>query len=169
MTKEKTGFRSAKNYGRRDRDGFIHRSWMKSEGLPADVFDGRPVIGICNTWSELTPCNAASARSGRIREAWRLGSRRTAAGIPRDVAWRDADASDRDALSQSAGDGGRRIDPRQSYRCRGAAGRLRQDHAGPIDGRRQRRSADDGRVFRADAQRQVSSGATSDPARMSGN
>jgi dehydratase ilvD1 len=58
MTKEKTGFRSAKNYGRRDRDGFIHRSWMKSEGLPADVFDGRPVIGICNTWSELTPCNA---------------------------------------------------------------------------------------------------------------
>jgi dihydroxy-acid dehydratase len=58
MTKEKSGFRSAKNYGRRDRDGFIHRSWMKSEGLPADVFDGRPVIGICNTWSELTPCNA---------------------------------------------------------------------------------------------------------------
>ena len=37
---------------------FIHRSWMKSQGLPDDVFDGRPVIGICNTWSELTPCNA---------------------------------------------------------------------------------------------------------------
>ena len=50
-------FRSAKSYGRTDRDGFIHRSWMKSEGLPDDVFDGRPVIGICNTWSELTPCN----------------------------------------------------------------------------------------------------------------
>ena len=39
------------------KDNFIHRSWMKSEGLPEDSFDGRPVIGICNTWSELTPCN----------------------------------------------------------------------------------------------------------------
>jgi dehydratase ilvD1 len=50
--------RSTKTYGKIDRDGFIHRSWMKSQGLPDDVFDGRPVIGICNTWSELTPCNA---------------------------------------------------------------------------------------------------------------
>ena len=50
--------RSSKSYGKLDRDGFIHRSWMKSEGLPDHVFDGRPVIGICNTWSELTPCNA---------------------------------------------------------------------------------------------------------------
>src|ERR1700737_4935483 len=52
------GLRSAASYGKLDRDGFIHRSWMKSEGLPDDVFDGRPVIGICNTWSELTPCKA---------------------------------------------------------------------------------------------------------------
>ncbi len=58
MTTEKKPLRSRKSYGRKDKDGFIHRSWMKSEGLPADVFDGRPVIGICNTWSELTPCNA---------------------------------------------------------------------------------------------------------------
>ena len=36
----------------------MHRSWMKNQGMPADAFDGRPVIGICNTWSELTPCNA---------------------------------------------------------------------------------------------------------------
>ena len=49
--------RSAHSYGKMDRDGFIHRSWMKIEGLPDDVFDGRPVIGICNTWSQLTPCN----------------------------------------------------------------------------------------------------------------
>ena len=54
---DKPKFRSWDVYGRADRDGFIHRSWMKSEGLPDDVFDGRPVIGICNTWSELTPCN----------------------------------------------------------------------------------------------------------------
>lgn len=40
------------------RDNIYHRSWMKNQGLPDDVFDGRPVIGICNTWSELTPCNA---------------------------------------------------------------------------------------------------------------
>ncbi|MDP9103028.1 MAG: dihydroxy-acid dehydratase, partial [Pseudomonadota bacterium] len=39
-------------------DSFIHRSWMKNHGEPADSFDGRPVIGICNTFSELTPCNA---------------------------------------------------------------------------------------------------------------
>lgn len=51
-------FRSAHSYGKLDRDGFIHRSWMKNQGLPDHVFDGRPVIGICNTWSELTPCNA---------------------------------------------------------------------------------------------------------------
>lgn len=37
--------------------GFVHRSWMKNQGYPDHVFDGRPVIGICNTWSELTPCN----------------------------------------------------------------------------------------------------------------
>jgi L-arabonate dehydrase len=40
-----------------NREGFIHRSWMQ-RGFPRDLFDGRPVIGICNTFSELTPCNA---------------------------------------------------------------------------------------------------------------
>ncbi len=53
---EKKKFRSAAWFGPADKDGFIHRSWMR--GYPEDVFDGRPVIGICNTWSELTPCNA---------------------------------------------------------------------------------------------------------------
>jgi dihydroxy-acid dehydratase len=45
-------------FGKNDRDGFGHRSWMKNQGWPADLFDGRPVIGICNTFSELNPCNA---------------------------------------------------------------------------------------------------------------
>jgi dihydroxy-acid dehydratase len=45
-------------FGRQDREGFLYRSWMKNQGWPHDLFDGRPVIGICNTWSELTPCNA---------------------------------------------------------------------------------------------------------------
>ena len=49
--------RSQSWFGRLDRDGFIYRSWMKNRGIPHDQFDGRPVIGICNTWSELTPCN----------------------------------------------------------------------------------------------------------------
>ena len=50
--------RSAEWFGKADKDGFNHRSWMKNQGIPDDQFDGRPVIGICNTWSELTPCNA---------------------------------------------------------------------------------------------------------------
>ena len=50
--------RSQEWFGRRDREGFMYRSWMKNQGWPHDLFDGRPVIGICNTWSELTPCNA---------------------------------------------------------------------------------------------------------------
>ena len=50
--------RSTRWFGLQDKDGFIHRSWMKNQGFPADLFDGRPVIGICNTWSELVPCNA---------------------------------------------------------------------------------------------------------------
>jgi dihydroxy-acid dehydratase len=51
-------FRSSAWFGPADRDGFIHRSWMKNQGFPDHLFDGRPVIGICNTWSELTPCNS---------------------------------------------------------------------------------------------------------------
>lgn len=50
--------RSQEWFGGTSRDHIYHRSWMKNQGLPADLFDGRPVIGICNTWSELTPCNA---------------------------------------------------------------------------------------------------------------
>ena len=50
--------RSAAWFGREDRDGFIYRSWVKNRGVPNDQFDGRPVIGICNTYSELTPCNS---------------------------------------------------------------------------------------------------------------
>tara|TARA_B100000497_G_scaffold58703_1_gene66847 strand:+ start:4029 stop:5738 length:1710 start_codon:yes stop_codon:yes gene_type:complete len=56
MTKKR---RSSLWYGNKDRDGFIHRSWMKNQGFPDHAFDGRPIIGICNTWSELTPCNSS--------------------------------------------------------------------------------------------------------------
>jgi dihydroxy-acid dehydratase len=55
MTEKKR--RSQAWYGKLDKDGFIHRSWIKNQGYPDHVFDGRPIVGICNTWSELNPCN----------------------------------------------------------------------------------------------------------------
>ena len=58
MSKKTTRkLRSQAWFGREDIYGFIYRSWTKNRGVPHDQFDGRPVIGICNTWSELTPCN----------------------------------------------------------------------------------------------------------------
>ena len=58
MDSKKCPFRRSQAwFGKTDRDGFMHRSWIKNQGYPHDEFDGRPVIGICNTWSELTPCN----------------------------------------------------------------------------------------------------------------
>ncbi|QJR10608.1 L-arabonate dehydratase [Usitatibacter rugosus] len=50
--------RSQEWFGRGGKMGFIYRSWVKNRGIPHDQFDGRPVIGICNTYSELTPCNS---------------------------------------------------------------------------------------------------------------
>jgi len=50
--------RSQDWFGREGKMGFIYRSWMKNRGIPQDQFDGRPVIGICNTYSELVPCNS---------------------------------------------------------------------------------------------------------------
>jgi L-arabonate dehydrase len=54
---EEHKLRSSNWFGRKGKDGFIYRAWMKNQGIPADMFEGKPVIGICNTWSELTPCN----------------------------------------------------------------------------------------------------------------
>lgn len=50
--------RSAAWFGKTDKNGFMYRSWMKNQGIPDHEFQGKPIIGICNTWSELTPCNA---------------------------------------------------------------------------------------------------------------
>jgi L-arabonate dehydrase len=54
---EKRKLRSQEWFGGSDKMGFVHRSWLRNQGYPDDYFRGRPVIGICNTWSELTPCN----------------------------------------------------------------------------------------------------------------
>lgn len=54
----KEKYRSQNWFGKTGKDGFIYRAWMKNQGIPSHEFDGRPVIGICNTFSELAPCNA---------------------------------------------------------------------------------------------------------------
>ena len=54
----KEDLRSQQWFGKTGKDGFIYRAWMKNQGIPDEYFQGKPVIGICNTWSELTPCNA---------------------------------------------------------------------------------------------------------------
>ena len=61
MSEQKT-LRSSDWFGRQDKMGFVHRSWLRNQGYPDDYFQGKPVIGICNTWSDLTPCN------GHLRE-----------------------------------------------------------------------------------------------------
>ena len=55
---EEQKLRSRDWFGRKGKDGFIYRAWMKNQGIPDYEFNDKPVIGICNTWSELTPCNA---------------------------------------------------------------------------------------------------------------
>lgn len=68
-------YRSSEWFGLTGRNGFIHRSWMKAQGFSEEVFDGRPVIGISNTWSELTPCNAHLRRVAEAvkRGVWQAG------------------------------------------------------------------------------------------------
>ncbi|WP_114815421.1 IlvD/Edd family dehydratase [Paraburkholderia kururiensis] len=58
MTDQTRKLRSAEWFGSADKNGFMYRSWMKNQGIPDHEFAGKPIIGICNTWSELTPCNA---------------------------------------------------------------------------------------------------------------
>jgi len=60
--KNEKKLRSAEWFGGSGKMGFVHRSWLRNQGYPDDYFQGKPVIGICNTWSELTPCN------GHLRE-----------------------------------------------------------------------------------------------------
>jgi L-arabonate dehydrase len=62
MMGKKSYLRSSEWFGKDDKMGFVHRSWLRNQGHPDHMFRGRPVIGICNTWSDLTPCN------GHLRE-----------------------------------------------------------------------------------------------------
>ncbi len=127
--------RSQEWYGGTSRDAIYHRGWMKNQGYPHDLFDGRPVIGILNTWSDLTPCN------GHLRE---LAEKVKAGvwegrGIPVEVPVFSASENtfvDRHDVSQPRGTRHRGTDARPADRRRGPACRLRQDHALASHGRR---------------------------------
>ena len=69
------GLRSRAWFGAGGRKGMIYRSWLQAEGLPTEVFDGRPVVGIANSWSELTPCNShlRSVADAVKRGVWQAG------------------------------------------------------------------------------------------------
>ena len=138
-----------------DRDGFMHRSWMKSQGYPDDLFDGRPVIGICNTWSELTPCN------GHFRELAEFVKRGVyeAGGFPlefpvmslgetqlRPTAMLFRNLASMDVEESIRGN---------PHRRRRAADGLRQDDARAAHGRGELRPADDRAFRRPDAERQI--------------
>jgi dihydroxy-acid dehydratase len=71
----KKKLRSEDWFGPNDLHGFMHRGWLKNQGWPADLFEGKPVVGICNTWSELTPCNAHFRELAEAvkRGAWEAG------------------------------------------------------------------------------------------------
>src|SRR2546423_9311940 len=119
MKKPNPKQRSIQWFARQDIYGFIYRSWMKNRGLPNDMFDGRPVIGICNTWSELTPCNthfrvlAEHVRNGVLeaggvpRGIPRVSVRRTLLPPPAVLCRHFAPMAPRDAIRRDPPDGGR--------------------------------------------------------------
>ena len=131
--------------------GFARRAWLRSEGFPADVFDGKPVIGICNSWSELNNCNAhlRDVAAAVKRGVWAAG------GVPLEfptislgeMFMRPTTMMYRNLMA---------MDVEESIRANPLDGvvllvRLRQDHAGATDGRGQRRYSRDRRARRPDA------------------
>jgi len=113
MTTPKRKLRSAEWFGTADKNGFMYRSWMKNQGIPDHAFDGRPVIGICNTWSELTPCNA---HFRKIAEAVELPvilynvPGRTVADMSNDTVLRLSEIGNIVGLKDATGDIGRACD-----------------------------------------------------------
>ena len=108
---------------------------MMQMGYAPDDWQGKPVIGILNTWSDLNPCHAHFKQ--RVEDVKRgvLQAGGFPVELPAISLSRELRQADDDALPQPAGDGDRGADPRASGRRRGADGRLRQDHARPAHGR----------------------------------
>ncbi len=162
----KSPLRSTEWFGRAGKYGFIPRSWMKSQGFSAELFDGRPVIGICNTWSELTNCNRHLRDLAEHVKRGVLMAGGFPLEFPVDQSRRAADAADHDDVPQPRRHGCRGDDPRQSDRRRRAAGRLRQDHPGAADGGGELRCPGHPRFRRADAERVAIAAGSSAPAPM---
>ena len=148
--------RSHEWFVRSDKMGFMYRSWIKNQGWPGDLFDGRPVIGICNTWSELTPCNAHFREIAEWvkRGVWEMG------GFPLEFPVMSLGevlaAADRDVVPEPGEHGCGGVDSRESAgRCCAADG-MRQDYAFLANGSGIVRFADDWIVRRADAVRKIS-------------
>ena len=135
--------RSARWFAARDLAGFIHRASLHSEGISRESLAGRPVVGICNSWSGARQLQPALPRARRGGQARRPAGRRAAARVPDDLARREPDEADGDALSEPHVDGRRGVDPVVPARCDRADRRLRQDGSRPADGRRERRRARD--------------------------
>jgi hypothetical protein len=150
---KKVKLRSAEWFGTQDKNGFMYRSWMKNQGIPDHEFEGKPIIGICNTWSELTPCNA---HFRKLAEHVKRGIYE-AGGFPVEFpVFSNGESNLRPTAMLTrnlASHGCGRIHPRQSHGRRRAAGWLRQDHAGAADGRRLGRHSDHRRHRRPDAER----------------
>ena len=146
MANKKTARRSVEWFGKANKDGFHHRSWLKNQGLPHHLFDGRPVIGICNTWSELTPCNGHfRVLAERVkRGVYEMG------GFPLEfpvmslgeTLMRPTTMMFRNLVSMDVEES---IRANPHRRSRPANGRLRQDHPGADHGRGLVRPADDRR------------------------
>ncbi len=169
MSEQKNELRSRAWFGATGRSGMVYRSWMRNQGFGPEVFDGRPVIGIANTWSELAPCNAHLDRVAEAvkRGVWQAGGFPlvfpvAAAG---ETLMRPTAMFYRNLLAMD----GRGDDPGQPAGRRGTALRVRQDHAGTADGRGQRRPPGHHGHRRADAERQVPRAATSAPAPTCGS
>ena len=151
--------RTSRWYDGRSRDNYIHRSWMK-RGLPDDAFEGKPMIGICNSASDLAPCNQHLRDLAELRQARRLGVGWRAIGVSRDLARRGADPAHGHAAPQPDGHGRRGVDPGQPDRWCRAARRLRQDHPGDGDGRSVGRHPGDRAHWWPDAERAPSRSAS---------
>ena len=147
--------RSAEWFGTRDLEGFLHRSGLKAQGWSEEIFADRPVIGIANSWSEATHCNAhLRDLAGHVKRGVLA-----AGGFPLEFPTISLGefflSPTSHVLPQSHVNGRRGDDSRAAHRRRGAVVRLRQDHAGHAHGRGVGRSAGHPADGRSATQRQL--------------
>ena len=167
--KKPEDLRSHRWLGVTDMRSFGHRSRLRQIGYDAEDWNGKPVIGIINTWSEINPCHAhLRSRADNVKRGVLQ-----AGGFPIELPAISLSETLRQAIDHDVpqlprhGDRGTAAQP--SARRRGADGRLRQDHAGTGDGRGQHGHPGDLHSGRPDAARQLERASTSAPAPTSGN